>query len=965
MVVAGGVESMTRAPWVMAKPGTPWARPGEVVDSSLGWRFANPRFDAMTQDSSMGETAEEVAALDGITREDSDAFSAAQPSARGGGDRGRPVRGRDRARLATCAVDEGPRASTSLEQAGHAAHGLPARRNRHRRIVVAAVRRRGRDRSSPARRPSNVTASTPRARVVASASARSPAASDGARTRARHGEGAVPGEVGSVDDVGAVESNEAFAAQSLAVIRRLGLSEDVVNVDGGAIALGHPLGCSGARLVVTLLGRMERENAAPRTGHPVRRRRAGRRDAGGGDLMLRSYVSGTWFTPVGRGSPVRDAVTGEGRSRGSRPPASTWRARSSHGRRVGGPALRELTFHQRAALLKALAAILREHRDELYALSARTGATLRRLEVRRRRRHRRAVHLRQQGPARAAQRHRLRRRRRRAARPWRHVRRPAHLHAAARASPCRSTRSTSRCGGRWRSSRRRSSPACRPWSSRRRRPPTSPQRLVELIVDVRAAARGRAAARLPAASATCSITSPSRTSSPSPARRRPRSGCAPIPTSWRASVRFNAEADSLNCSILGPDAVAGHAGVRPVRQAARHRDDRQGRAEVHGDPPRARAAPRCSTPWPRRRRARLAQGRRRQPGRTRRAHGRARQPRAARGGAPLAQGAAATPARHRLRRPRARRRRSTPTPTVARSCRRSCCGPTTPAEPSRTRSRRSARCSTLIGYETPHEAIELAARGQGSLVGLGRHRRRRRRPSARARRRAVARPAARARPRRRGGIDRPRLAAADARARRARARRRRRGDGRPARRAAPHAAHRGAGQPARAQRRHRPVGGRGAAARPTACTRSASRWPSCGSATPWSPGRAPSRSTTSSTSPSSPATRSTRTWTRQAAAANPFFDGRVAHGYLIVSFAAGLFVDPDPGPGAGQLRPGQPALPHAGLPGRRAHRHADLQADHPARGRRLRRGALGRRRHQAGRLDRRDVRRAHDGREDA
>ncbi len=63
-------------------------------------------------------------------------------------------------------------------------------------------------------------------------------------------------------DVGAVELNEAFAAQSLAVIRRLGLSEDVVNRDGGAIALGHPLGCSGARLVVTLLGRMERENAA-------------------------------------------------------------------------------------------------------------------------------------------------------------------------------------------------------------------------------------------------------------------------------------------------------------------------------------------------------------------------------------------------------------------------------------------------------------------------------------------------------------------------------------------------------------------------------------------------------------------------------------------------------------------------------------------------------------------------------
>src|SRR4051794_24067430 len=86
LVVAGGVESMTRAPWVMAKPGTPWARPGEVVDSSLGWRFTNPAFTAHDPTAgagpedrrvplSMGETAEEVAALDGIGRAESDAFA--------------------------------------------------------------------------------------------------------------------------------------------------------------------------------------------------------------------------------------------------------------------------------------------------------------------------------------------------------------------------------------------------------------------------------------------------------------------------------------------------------------------------------------------------------------------------------------------------------------------------------------------------------------------------------------------------------------------------------------------------------------------------------------------------------------------------------------------------------------------------------------------------------------------------
>src|SRR3954464_2488259 len=86
VVVAGGVESMTRAPWVMQKPGAPWARPGDVVDSSLGWRFVNPVFTAHDKTAgtgpedrrvtlSMGETAKEVAALDGITRADSDAFA--------------------------------------------------------------------------------------------------------------------------------------------------------------------------------------------------------------------------------------------------------------------------------------------------------------------------------------------------------------------------------------------------------------------------------------------------------------------------------------------------------------------------------------------------------------------------------------------------------------------------------------------------------------------------------------------------------------------------------------------------------------------------------------------------------------------------------------------------------------------------------------------------------------------------
>ncbi|WP_229795908.1 aldehyde dehydrogenase family protein, partial [Saccharothrix coeruleofusca] len=90
--------------------------------------------------------------------------------------------------------------------------------------------------------------------------------------------------------------------------------------------------------------------------------------------LLRSYVSGRWHTPTAEGTPLRDAVTGEEIARVSSAGVDM-AAALEHGRRVGGPALRELTFHQRGALLKALASYLREHRDELYALSARSGAT--------------------------------------------------------------------------------------------------------------------------------------------------------------------------------------------------------------------------------------------------------------------------------------------------------------------------------------------------------------------------------------------------------------------------------------------------------------------------------------------------------------------------------------------------------------------------------------------------------------
>ncbi|MFF3554042.1 thiolase family protein [Streptomyces tsukubensis] len=273
VVVAGGVESMTRAPWVMAKPGTPWAKPGEVHDTSLGWRFTNPRFtaadDAVPADAgpdtvkvtlSMGETAEEVAALDGITRAESDAFALRSHrravAAREAGRFDReivPVPVRD----GEVVRDEGPRPDTTPERlAGlrtiFRANGIVTAGNASplsdgaSALVVAsgaAVRRFG---------------LVPRARIVTSASAGVPPQLMGlgpvpATEKALARAGLVSG------DLDAVELNEAFAAQALAVIRRLELDEEKVNADGGAIALGHPLGSSGARILLTLVGRLERE----------------------------------------------------------------------------------------------------------------------------------------------------------------------------------------------------------------------------------------------------------------------------------------------------------------------------------------------------------------------------------------------------------------------------------------------------------------------------------------------------------------------------------------------------------------------------------------------------------------------------------------------------------------------------------------------------------------------------------
>ena len=257
VVVAGGVESMTRAPWVTEKPSRAWAKPGASFDTSIGWRFPNPRFDSDTT-LSMPETAEQVARRWGLTRGELDEFA---------------LQSHQRAIKAIAAghfadeivavgsfdTDEGPRADTSLERlAGlrpvNGSDGLVTAGNSSSlndgaaAMVIASqayVDRNG---------------LRPRARIVASASAGVPPEIMGI--------GPVPAtrkvleRAGwSTADLGAVELNEAFASQSLACIRELGLDPETVNADGGAIALGHPLGASGARILLTLLGRLERTGA--------------------------------------------------------------------------------------------------------------------------------------------------------------------------------------------------------------------------------------------------------------------------------------------------------------------------------------------------------------------------------------------------------------------------------------------------------------------------------------------------------------------------------------------------------------------------------------------------------------------------------------------------------------------------------------------------------------------------------
>ncbi|MFP3994742.1 3-oxoadipyl-CoA thiolase [Pseudomonas capeferrum] len=265
LMLAGGVESMSRAPFVMGKSEQAFGRSAELFDTTIGWRFVNKLMQAQYGIDSMPETAENVAAQFGISREDQDAFALrSQHKAAAAQARGRLAReivpveiAQRKGPAKRVEHDEHPRADTTLDQLARL--GTPFREGGS----VTAGNASGVNDGACALLLASTDAARrhglkPRGRVLGMAAA-------GVEPRIM-GIGPVPAtrkvlaQAGlSLADMDVIELNEAFAAQGLAVLRELGLADDDkrVNPNGGAIALGHPLGMSGARLVTTALHELE------------------------------------------------------------------------------------------------------------------------------------------------------------------------------------------------------------------------------------------------------------------------------------------------------------------------------------------------------------------------------------------------------------------------------------------------------------------------------------------------------------------------------------------------------------------------------------------------------------------------------------------------------------------------------------------------------------------------------------
>lgn len=263
--IAGGVESMSRAPFVMGKSDNAFSRKAELFDTTIGWRFVNPALAVVHHPFSMGETAENVAEQWGISREAQDEFAFnSQEKYQKAFETGKfkeeivPVKvNLGKGKEIIIDTDEHPRMS-SIEKL---ASLKPAFK---REGTVTAANSSGvNDGAAVLLLASGEAVKKYNLKPVAKIISRAIAGVDPSIM----GIGPVPASRKAIDraglqieDIGLVELNEAFASQSIACIRELGLNPEIVNVNGGAIALGHPLGCSGARIATTLLYEMKRRN---------------------------------------------------------------------------------------------------------------------------------------------------------------------------------------------------------------------------------------------------------------------------------------------------------------------------------------------------------------------------------------------------------------------------------------------------------------------------------------------------------------------------------------------------------------------------------------------------------------------------------------------------------------------------------------------------------------------------------
>jgi acetyl-CoA acetyltransferase family protein len=262
--IAGGIESMTRGPLVVSKPSSAYGTDSKMYDTSFGWRFINPKLHAMYGTDAMGETAENLVEKYNITREDQDAFALnSQQKATAAQTSGRlakeimaveiPQRKGDAIQFSK---DEFIKPTTSMEglsklrpafkKDGSVTAGNASGLNDGAAATIIAseeaVKKYG---LKPLARivSSSVVGVEPRIMGIGPVKAIPKALKQAGLT---------------LNDIGLIELNEAFASQALAVTRELGLNPDIVNVNGGAIALGHPLGCTGAKLSVQLFDEMKR-----------------------------------------------------------------------------------------------------------------------------------------------------------------------------------------------------------------------------------------------------------------------------------------------------------------------------------------------------------------------------------------------------------------------------------------------------------------------------------------------------------------------------------------------------------------------------------------------------------------------------------------------------------------------------------------------------------------------------------